>query len=67
MVLEKHSDLEELYKKCEVEKKSLRDEIMERTHGGDEGYKTMEFIVGKEKQELEYQLQDVRFLIRGLT
>ena len=50
--------MEELHKKCEVEKTTLRSEIMERS--GDEGYKTMEFVVTKEKQEFETQLQQVR-------
>ena len=57
LVLEKLAALEELHKKCEIEKTSLRDEIMTRT--GDEGYKTMELVVGKEKEELEYQLEEV--------
>ena len=57
LVLEKHAALEEQHKKCEKEKTALRNEIMERN--GDEGYKTMELIVGKEKQELEIQLQQV--------
>jgi hypothetical protein len=61
LVLEKLEALEELHKKCGLEKSSLRSEILERSGGnGDEGYKTMEFIVGKEKEELQYQLQQVK-------
>ena len=56
--MEKLAALEELHKKCEIQKTSLRDEIM--TRSSDEGYKTMELVVSKEKEELEYQLQEVR-------
>ena len=51
--------MEELHKKCAIEKTSLRDEIMKRSGNGDEGYQTMELTVGKEKQELQYQLEEV--------
>ena len=61
LVLEKLSALEEVHKKCELEKTSLRNEIMKKDGAGDEGYKTMEFTVGKDgKEQMEYQLREVR-------
>ena len=38
---------------------------MERS--GDEGYKTMEFVVTKEKQEFETQLKQVRRNVHWVT
>lgn len=64
LVRKKLEALEELHKKCELEKTTLRDEMMKRSGNKDEGYQTLEITVAKEKQELEYQLKEVKWTLR---